>query len=180
MTKSFVRIFTFLYNLTCFFLFCKGGGLLGLLQGTHSNTYWNGPLCRWLLTFCRDSSQFNDKCPPSHMSFVHWPSCRFFILHFWYPEKPRLETFPRDAGTSLLRQPRCPHSENLRQPALWRGCRCHRSDNIVSSVGRQPTDWRGWLTVCYWLHWFIQWCLICHCISSQQGTHWMWLGEECN
>lgn len=33
MTKSFVRIFTFLYNLTCFFFFVKEGGFLGFYRG---------------------------------------------------------------------------------------------------------------------------------------------------
>lgn len=29
----------------------KGGGCPGLLQGSHANTYWDGPLCRWIPTY---------------------------------------------------------------------------------------------------------------------------------
>lgn len=77
-------------------------------------------------------------------------SFRFLILHLWHSEEPWLETFPRAAGTPLLKQPWCPHSENPCKPALWGGCWCHRSVNIVSAEGRQPTSLELTVTgVCY-------------------------------
>lgn len=142
------------FSFVTFFFFCKGGGRFGLLQRTYSNTYWNGPLCRWLfsfsyifiITYSVQNTINTIFCGALAWYFIsHWFSfTRFLILHLWHPEEPRLETFPRAAGAPLLRQPSCPRPENPRQPALWRGCWCHRSDNIVSAVGRQPTifTWR--------------------------------------
>lgn len=125
--------------------------------------------------------------------FVFQPflSTRFLILHLWHPEEPRLETFPRDAWAPLFRQPWCARPENPCELALRRGCWCHRSDNIVSTVGRQPTifklkthkmmTWRcSWL-ICggvtplsYLLHWFVNsWFIrLCEYFFSL-GTPWM-------
>lgn len=67
-------------------------------------------------------------------------SSRFLFFHLWYPEEPRTETFPRAAGSSYLRQPQCPRSETTCKSTLWRRCRRHRSDNIVSAPVRWATS----------------------------------------